>query len=322
MKLIRSGTNTLAKVLSLLVALVVWLQVTVGADFTTTADVPVRYSGTMRGLMVADTLPDHVTVRMHGSGRALLAWSMAKQANRKGRFVFVDIGSLPTGKHTVTIRPEQVILGGEGLEVERILENEHFEVPIDIRMRRTVAVLIDSLPGLKIDDGVTMTRPPTAEPKYVTIEGPESVVRSIHSIPVTSLSKHELSLADTVLLGVLDGHIHPFVSVSPRTVNLRFHVEALSEVVFEGVPVRPRDFPANRFAFEPDSLTVTVHGPESILSHLRPRDIRVTVPYRSFLEQVENGGNAVKPDITFPRGITSAELEPEKIRITIRDAKG
>ncbi len=322
MNILRSGTNTFAKILSLLVALVVWFQVTVGADFTTTANVPIRYSGTMRGLMVADVLPDHVTVRMHGSGKALLAWSMGKQPAQKGRFVFVDIGSLPAGKHVVNIRPDQVSLGAEGLEAERIVENDRFEVAIDIRARRTVSVRTDSLPGLKIQDGVTVMRDPVADPKYVTIEGPESIVRSVSSVAVSSLTKHELTLADTVLLATIAAEINPFVTVSPRTVNLHFDVEQLSELVFEGVPVRAKDFPANRFAFEPDSLTVTVHGPESILSRLRPRDIRVTVPYRSFLEQAENGGNAVKPVISFPKGITAAKLEPEKIRITARDAKG
>ena len=322
MNIFRSGTNNLAKILSVVAALVLWFHVTVGASFNTTVSVPIRYIGPVRGLMVADGIPDHVLVQARGSGRALLFYSLRKVLVQARRYVLVNLGGLSSGKHTITIHTEQVNLGAGDLEVERILENAEFTVSLDLKVQRTVAVDVDSLPGIRVAKDAVLVRPPEVAPRFVTIVGPGGIVRSIRTIPIKNLSRNEVSLRDTVVRAVLDTTIYPFVTVSPREVELRFSLEPLAEKVFSGIPVRPKDFPWNRYAFEPDSLTVTVQGPESIVRKLKPRDITVTVLYKAFLEQAENGGNAVKPEITFPKGVTAVTLAPETVRITPLDAKG
>jgi hypothetical protein len=318
----KSGTNNLAKVLSAVAALVLWFHVTSGASFTTTVSLPIRYIAPARGLMVAGGVPDHVLVQARGPGRALLSYSLRKHPAEARRYVVVNLGGLPGGKHPVAIHADQVNLGVDGLAVERIIENAEFTVSLDLKVQRTVAVNADSLPGLQVAKDAVMVRPPAVVPRFVRIEGPEGVVRTIRSVPIKTLVPGEVSLRDTVLHATLDTLANPFVTVSPGEVELRFALEPLAEKVIPGIPVRPKDFPWNRYAFEPNSLTVTVRGPESVISKLRPRDIMVIIPYRSFLAQAVNGGNAVKPEITFPKGVTAVTLAPDTVRITLRGAKG
>lgn len=322
MNLFKSGTNNLAKVLSVAAALVLWFHVTTGTYFTTNVAVPIRYMGPSRGLMVAGGVPDHILVQVRGPGRALLSYTLRKLPVQAKRYVLVNLGGLPGGKQPITIHADQVNLGAEGIEAVRIIENAEFTVPLDNKFQRTVAVSVDSLPGLQVAKDAVMVRPPDVLPRFVTIEGPESIVRPIRSIPIVMPDRRTVSLRDTVMKVALDTTVNPYVTVSPREVELRFALEPLAERVISGIPVRPRDFPRKLYIIEPDSLTVTVRGPESVVSKLRPRDITATVSYRLFLAQAENGGNIVKPEITSPKGVTVVTLAPETVRITPRDAKG
>jgi hypothetical protein len=319
--LFKSGTNNLAKVLSAAAALFLWFHVTIGSSFTTTLSLPIQYIGPAKGLMIAGDVPDHVSARVRGTGRSLLAYSLQKHPAQTQRYVLVNLNGLPSGKHPITIHTDQVNMGAESLDVERITEYEEFTVAIDLKIQRSVSVDTDSIPGLRMEKDIVMVKPPDVEPRFVTIEGPENVVRAIHSIPIHVPSRTAVSLQDTLLTAEINVEFFPFVTVNPKEVRLHFEVEPVAERVIDGIPVRLRDFPRQRFSFEPATVAVTVRGAASVIARLASRDISVNVPYRSFLDQAGKDGMEVKPDIVFPKGITDVTPDPETVRITPRVKK-
>jgi hypothetical protein len=319
----RSGTNTLAKIISIVAGLVLWFHVTSGSTFTTNVTIPVRLVGIVRGLMVAGAVPDHILVQVHGTGRALLSYSLRKSAVRSEQpFVLVNLGNLLSGKHTITLHTDQVELGTDDLKVDRIIENAEFTVPIDVRIQRTVMVDTDSIPKFEIASDAVQVKQPEAIPKSVTVDGPGTIVRAIRAVEIKSFAPASVSLGDTLVRAVLDTAAIPFATITPAEVGFRIWLEPLAEKEFTGIPVRSGDFPAIRRTLVPDSLAVTVRGPASLIEKITPRDIAVTVLYRDFLDQAEKGGNTVKPVVTVPPGITGVSLAPERVRVSVSGSKG
>jgi YbbR domain-containing protein len=167
-----------------------------------------------------------------------------------------------------------------------------------------------------VDKGAIIVGRPTVNPRFVTVEGPESMVRSITRVPIASFPQKKVSLSDTVLKADLNAGQNPFIRLEPQQVELHFPVEALSEKVIYGVPVRLKGFPAKRkYSAEPDSLDITVQGPASVIARVERSDITAAVPYGSFLQRSEGSGDAVHPDIRYPKGIIGIIPSQETVRV-------
>jgi YbbR domain-containing protein len=314
----KSGTNTVAKVVSVLAALILWFEVTAGAAFTTLISVPVRYILPVRGLMVASENPDRVLTLVRGTGRSLISYNIRKFTVKNQPYVLINLAGLSAGKHRVVVEHNQILLGTDGIEIESIIENGEFDVTLDLKSSRSVTVDVDSIPGLEIAKDAIVTGKPAVDPTYITIDGPEKTLSSITKVPIESLLQNRVSLSDTVLKAKLKEDFRKFVTVDPKQVTLRFSVERLKEKAIRGVPVKLLNFPwRKRFSTNPDSVTVTVRGPESQVVKIEARNITVGIPYKSFLQRLESDKDSVTPIINVPNGVTGT-VSPEMIRVTPR----
>lgn len=303
--------------MSILAALLLWFHETTRGTFTTTVSLPIQYIKPVRGLMVASVAPERTLVLVQGTGKSLITNHIKRFSAKDKQYALVNLAGLPEGKNLITLDRNKVFLGTDGLEVESILENAEFAVFLDQKIQRTVAVDVDSLPGLRVDKGTAVVGHPASEPRYALLEGPQSILKSISKIRVASLSRTAVSLSDTVLNAELDTDLNPFVEVQPQKVELRFTVEPLSEKVVEGIPVRLKGFPGKRnYSADPDSLDIRIQGPESVIAKVKRGDLAAVIPYASFLRQSADGGESVRPDIVYPKGITEVSPSPETVHVT------
>jgi len=310
--------NTAAKVTSVVAALILWFHVTAGASFTTLVSVPLRYISPGDGLMVASETPGRVMALVRGAGRALISYNLRKLMGQNRQYVLIDLSTLPPGKQRIVVERSQILLGIDGINVESIIENGEFDVTLDQKIRRTVTVNVDSIPGLEIAKDVVITGKPAVEPRHVTIEGPETVLAALTEAPIESLLPKRVSLSETLLTARLKDNFREYVTVEPKQVTLRFPVERLQERAISGIPVMLRDFPRRkRFSAEPESVTVTVKGPESLVEKIRAKDIAARVSYQSFMQSLESGDTLVQLTIDFPKGVTGT-VSPDMIRVTPR----
>ena len=305
--------------MSVLAALVLWFHVSTAGTFSTQISLPIHYIKPVQGLMVADAAPERVLVLVRGSGRALFTYTLKRFFDQTKQYVLVNLAVLPKGENQITIDKSDVALGVEGLEVENTLENDNFTIVLDHKIRRTVAVDADSLPGLKVEKGTVVLGHPAVEPRFVLLEGPESILRTITKIRVASLIRSEVSLSDTVLQGKLDTKLNPFVEVQPKVVDIRFAVEPLVTKVIAGVPVRLKGFPDRRkYTADPESLDVEVRGPASVIARLERGDLDVFIPYQPFLKRTADGDNSLRPEIVYPKGVAEVSSLPETVRVAPR----
>jgi YbbR domain-containing protein len=322
-KLFTSTANTTAKIVSILLALILWFNVSTDASFTTTVSIPVRYTKPAGNLIIASELPKTVPVQIKSTGKTLIFFSLKKISERDQRYIEVNLANLSRGKHDIVLERNQVNLGSfSDVEVIAISENSRFTLTLDREIKKSISVKVDSLPDLKVVQGYTRVGKPLAQPELVTVTGPDETVSSLSSIPIKSFNRNSISDTDRMLSARLDTGISPFIKIEPTEVTLLFIVEPLTEKVLSGIPVRLKNFPRNKiFHCEPESVTVTISGAESKVSSITSKAMSASVQYQTYVRQsAEDNGN-IKPEIIFERDIPGVTTSVNSVRIAPREPK-
>lgn len=314
MKFLKSNTG--AKVLSVLFAVLLWFNVTSDQEYGFKVDMPIRYIDPPSGLMIANTPPSQSQVYLSGSGKTLFRLAIHRLFSKDDSYITATLAGLQKGQHQVTLAEEDVFVPfDDAIRVDNILSNASFPVVIDRRETRTVPISVDSLPPYELAPGLVLHGSPTVIPGFVIAEGPEDSIRALDAVRIGSLPVREIQIDDTLLIATL---LTPSskVVLNQETVELRLPVERLRTKLFRGVPVTFSGFPSqSHTALYPDTLTVMIQGPESVISASRAEDITVEIDYRSFLSQQANGDSLITPSIRYPAGITSASATPATLSI-------
>ncbi len=322
MNLKKIGPKNTAKILSVIFAAVLWFHVATQEGYNQKAFIPIRYINPSSGYMLASTPPEEILVNISGSGKNLIIFNLVKFFDPEGNFIAVNLAGLPKGRHRINLEKDNIYLSiDKAITVEGILYNSFFPVVIDNKMKRTVKVNLDSIPNFELENGNVLNGKPTANPEFVTIEGPEDILNTISSINIKKLEDTFISLQDSVVHVKLVNDIR-FVIVDPDEIDIYFPVEPLLTKLFRDVPLTMTGFPKREnLKLNPDTLSVFIQGPESVVSKLRAEDIVVTVNYKNYLEQIANGDSLIVPKIYYPEGITSASITPGVLRI-LNDSNG
>lgn len=310
------GINIGAKVFSGLFALVLWFHVATEQDYSDKVEIPILYKEPSSGFMLASTPPASIHAYITGTGKSLLAFLALRLFNPEESYVSVSLAGLPKGRHRITIDPATVFIPtGENVRIESILSNASFSVEIDRKVRQTVEVSLDSLPPHRLEEGLVVNGKFSSTPAYIIIEGPEDLLSPISSLPVSSLIPSVITASDTIVQGFFTSP-SPFLSIEGQPVNIRFPVERLQRRLFPGVTVTLSNFPRRyRDLISPDTLSVIIQGPASVIERSRPQDIAVVVNYQAFQKQRTNGDTLITPVIRHPKGVTSASTNPFALRI-------
>ena len=304
-------------------ALLLWLIITLSTTFTYKVSLPITYAGLSDGYILTGERPDRVLVLVKGSGRALLLFSIREIMTPERHYALISLTGLTMkGKNQITLDKGNIHLSDDNtLEVESILDNALFSVVIDRVVTQNITVDVDSLPPYSVERGFVVVDKPFASPGLIVAQGPEEVLHSMNSVHIDSFERNKLSSKNTVLKAQLLNRPEDCVTLDPVSVELRFTVEPLIQKVFADVPLKLRSFPKKDVPqFAPAVFSVSVEGPESIISKLESGDIQILIRYQTFLDMSSKGKYLVRPEILSPEGI-SVTLSPEFIRFSDRAAK-
>jgi hypothetical protein len=151
------------------------------------------------------------------------------------------------------------------------------------RATRTVPVQVRFGPGY----GTTWTllEPPIVEPGSVTVSGPTAAVRAVEGVPTIPL---RIAAGDSVVDRELD--LDPSalrgLGFSVDRVRVRARSDVLLERTLAGVQV---DLGPG-LVVTPDTVSVRLRGPRSLVQALQPSDLRVVVSIDSIPETIPPEG--------------------------------
>src|SRR5689334_20850670 len=251
------------KLLSLAIALVLWLLVT-GQNQPVTAHVNVQLNFIRpAALEISNDPPRTVDVMLTGSRTKL------DDLTTLDLVATVDISDQRAGERVLRLADKAQISLPQGVKVDGFQPSA-----IPVRLEQVVerqAAIEPKLEG-KPPDGyeVYSTR---ASKGSVTLRGPQSRVAALQRVPTESvwISGHKESFtASNVAIDVSD----PKVDVIDPVVNVEVEIgERRVEKTFNGVAARDRD----GYEVKPATASVTLLGPASLLDSLKPNEIAIVV---------------------------------------------
>jgi YbbR domain-containing protein len=251
------------KLLSLAIALVLWLVVT-GQNQPVTAHVNVQLNFIRPpSLEISNDPPRTVDVMLTGSRNKL------DDLTTLDLVATVDISDQRAGERVLRLADKAQIALPQGVKVDGFQPSA-----IPVRLEPIVERQVPIEPKLegKPADGYEIygVIPSKAS---VTLRGPESRVLALPKVPTESVfvaGHKESFIATSVAIDVPD----PKVDLIDPVVNVEVEIgERRVEKSLAGVPVSA----ANGERTQPANASVTLLGPASILESLKPADVKIVV---------------------------------------------
>ncbi|MBC7386042.1 MAG: hypothetical protein H7301_07775 [Cryobacterium sp.] len=293
--------NTGAKVVSVIVAIVLWIVVLGSRSTEVTKEIPVIVT-TPGDLVVSSDLPEKVIFRLAGPKAFLRAildrpeepirvnLSGARAGLVTYRF-FADNIRLPIGVRVLNVNPSSVIVKLEAQKTK--------DVPVRLE-------LTGSLP-----EGYVLKHA-LISPKNVRIKGPESRVDALTELQTADIdlanvrSNLELEARfDTDRLGVKVDGASPKVSIDVAAVQANYKLKIKSSDI--------RIDSAYRGRIDEPALTVYVRMDSDDIAKLEPAQVALTID----LKGKTKGRYTSKVKVSLPPNVGMVRVVPETVRVTL-----
>jgi YbbR domain-containing protein len=291
------------KVLSVVLAFILWAMVAGQKQAERSLRIPVEFQNIPEQLELTGVTPDLADVRVRGAATAL------GQLRGSDLVVVVDLSTARAGRRIFHLTAEQVT-APTGIRVQQVVPatiNLTFEMSISKSVPVVPAVEGNPAPGYVV--GHVM-----ATPSAVDVVGPESVMSRLvraTTEPVI-LSGASARVRDTVTIGLPEATAR---LRSPQNAVVTVDIlPAPIERMVSQVPVVLRGGGrGGRTTAAPKQVTVTARGPGNVVRNLAPQAIPAYVD----LTGLERGryNLPVRFDPTGDYTITA--VEPRHVRVTI-----
>lgn len=290
------------KFLALFLAVVLWFMAVGRERAEVGLNVPLELVNFPPNLVVANQLPDGISVRIRGSV------NLTRQvANRQLRFS-LDLAGAKKGSNEFTLSPDSLKLP-RGLEVTRLTPST---VAVELEGLETKNLSL--LPVIKGEPVIGFTiEDITLEPKQVVVKGPSSLMNKVDilwtdPIDVTQLSKTTTVAARPSL---------PDVAMSlAEPVEVKAHIrigEKIVTRVFKAVPIEAINTDKN-YRLEPGQADLTLKGPLGTITEIatgKAMHVRVN------LADLGPGSYNRSVDVSVPPDIKVIGVEPQQVNIEI-----
>jgi YbbR domain-containing protein len=256
----RIFADPLAKIASVVVALLAWLYVQSDQVLDIRLSVPVTWE-LPDARMPTVPLPDTAVLTLRGTHAA------TRRAAEAGARIDVDLTALPLGEHRMDLGTVPTTGLSPGVEVVGVNPAD-LRFTLDEAVTRKVKVdpaqVGDPAPGFLID-GVTV------EPPVVVLRGPRSAMANLRSVGIQPLdvtglradASFPVDLDLPIGVAVADGEMVPTALVQVRP--------AIERLRFPAVPVYVWDHPDWRSSTA--TVEVMLEGSASTLEDLKAEDV-------------------------------------------------
>jgi len=296
---------------SLIVGLVLWAHVKTDQRYQRVVSFPLIVNEASGRFVVANEIPDDVSVRLAASGKDLLF------QRPRGRVVLRPRVSQPE-----TITYELSVDNIEGMD-----ESENVQV-IDIESPRSLVLDFDYLDtrevpvtprvGLDLRPGYAVVGHVETVPRTVRIAGPRRYVQDMQAVETDSVVLGNVQASVATRVG-LDLPPQWHLTATPNEVAVHAEVQALLERRLKDVPiVITHQPPEVDVQAVPQAVTVDLIGGAELVDGLTLGDVRVQLDYR---ERFEKGLDDLPLDVKLPADVRLVRVTPSTASLVIKDPR-
>ena len=206
--------NWFLKIVSLLLATMLWVAIASETSSEVGLDVPLEYRNIPPQLEITGDTTNTVQVRLRGSA------NVVKEISPKDVSTIVDLEGMKAGEKIISLTPQNVQVPF-GAEVVRVNPSR-----VRFSLERTISKLVPVVPAIQGQpaEGYELGKV-LMNPSKVQVEGPESRVSALDSVPTIPIhvDGRKTQVVQSADLDVPD----PQVRVQhPATVDIRIEVRA------------------------------------------------------------------------------------------------
>lgn len=298
---------------ALIVAALLWTYVHLSKPYEAEIDIPVSIAPP-QGLAIASGLPERLHARVKGAGWQILLLEFTGNAKFE-----LDLSQriFPlTNPNTLQLTAEEIRNGARlPSDVELLMVEPD---TLDVSFGRVIRKQVPIRPVMNISPGrgYALVGQPVANPPFITVEGSQDILDSIHFFPTKSLSKSNARETVSESVELLDTLSNSVRVLSNPLVTVRQSVQAIGERTFTYVPVHPDAAPTDKeILFVPGFISVTLRGGVEDLARLKSDDIRAYVMYDPMRF---DSAEYVVPSVSTPQGISFLSSKPSSVRFVVR----
>ena len=298
--------NFWLKVISFLVALTLWMFVTVGQPDREEARkvsvilvVPndmVRVSDVVNVLEITVAGPQNVLRNIKDENLTYeIDASNLEPGETNFKFIASRIKGIPTGAMVTSLTPTQINI--------ILAERANRFVPVNIVLKGKVA------------DGYEITEK-VAEPSLVEVSGAVEGVDRLKFVPTeqVDITGRKESLAKNVGLDLTGYHID---LVQNKNVNVKIDIiEKILTRKFAKIPIMVIGTELKAM-IKPGTLDVNLQGPEAMMKNLKENDIRLVVDASG----MEPGTYNLRPQIQLPDPEVLVHYDLPEVAVTLKQGK-
>jgi YbbR domain-containing protein len=289
--------NVGLKLLSIVVAVLLWLVVAVDPVVERTVRVGLELQRTPDGLELVGNIPDTVSVRLRGPASRLSELGPADIA------VIVDLDGARPGRRLFTLTATDVTVP-YGLEVMQIAPAS-LALSFEPLARRVVPVR-PQIEGTPVP-GHSVTNV-SVSPSQVRIAGPESAIAGVSEVITEAVSVERATtlVREVVALEVPESGVRLDSGPGTAVVTVTVSTDTIERTV-AGVPIAVRGGPPG-LQPAPASAAVTVQGAPAVVRALTPQDISL------FVEVGRGSGELPVRAETSPQVVVRS-IDPAQVRV-------
>ncbi len=287
---------------SFMLALILWVSISSEKVYTTQIRLPFKVNLTRDSLTLVRKIPDHITLRVKGTGRTLFG------LNFRDKSIHLTI---PDIKKTRIIdlseQTQNLHFPSEyGMEILSVISPRRILLEVDKRIERKLPVRVEhniqTVPGyLFVSQQVV--------PDTVLVSGPQKLVSRLTAIPTDSIIKKEAKYPFTSSVHFISPR-PGIILVSPEKGQVTTTIEPIVERTLYNVPIKLVNFPRDLQAVaEPAMISVRVKGGETRVTRLTTDEISVIFDYKLSFRK---GVMEYPMQIVTPADITWLEVVPQK----------
>ncbi|MDQ7006357.1 MAG: CdaR family protein [Acidobacteriota bacterium] len=240
------------KLLSLLLAFILWASVVTRSPEVRWYEVPVRFK-TGPDLIVTNPAPAMVGIQLSGSSTIL------DRVAPDEIYAEVDVSHLAPGSHRVAVVPEEIRRVPRGVSDISVV---HALISVTLDARRTTLVPVVLVLGGELPDGYEVVES-EVKPSDVEVSGPEKEVLSVRNVPTEPFDLSALTRSSERMLKLVLPEAN--VRLAPATVRARVQIREVPTSFSLQLTVRPSE-PGWRV--EPEAVTLSFLAPPSLFTPL------------------------------------------------------
>jgi YbbR domain-containing protein len=294
------GRNKALKLLSLFLAVALWLAVGGEERTETTLSISLELVNLPQNLMVTSEVPSSLQVRVTGSRGLIRTLSQSRLAHS------LDLGGIKAGRQSFHLAADSFNFP-RGVQVTRVQPN-----PLILTLTPTMTRTLPVQPMFMGDppEGYEVQHV-NLRPSKIEVKGPVSELEGLKSIPTVPIDITGLTSPLTLATSPDFRELHlTLVHQAPILADVDIGPKTLRRT-FKDVPVVPQPLSAT---LSPSKVTVTLQGPWPRVKDLELQDLPAFVD----TQDLSPGRHRLKVQVQIPAGLTLEKVSPEAVAARIK----